>query len=255
MKLEGRMNMWWKMSIISKTSVVATAVALVMGLCTTILAEDKPASEKKAVGDAYPLDYCLVSGKQLGSMGEPVQYVHEGREIKFCCSGCIDDFKKNAATYLGRLDSIIVEQQLPYYPLTTCLVGGQDLSKAREPVNLVYNNRLVRLHSAKGIARFTKDPATYLATLDSAVVAGQLPGYPLKTCVISGMQLGGMGEPVNYVHGNRLVRFCCGGCIDAFRADPTAGLAKIDAALAPEEKAADAPAGKKDQSDDEGGKR
>jgi hypothetical protein len=42
-----------------------------------------------------------------------------------------------------------------------------------------------------------------------------------------------MGKPVDFVYGNRLVRFCCAGCIDAFNDDPTAGLAKIDAALKP----------------------
>jgi hypothetical protein len=57
-----------------------------------------------------------------------------------------------------------------------------------------------------------------------------------------------MGEPYNFVHGNRLVRFCCAGCIDAFRADPVAGLAKIDAALKSQKTTEPSAPGKKDKS-------
>jgi hypothetical protein len=52
----------------------------------------------------YPLDTCLVSGEKLGSMGEPVVIIHEGREIKFCCDTCVPDFKKNPEKYLPKLD-------------------------------------------------------------------------------------------------------------------------------------------------------
>tara|TARA_B110000438_G_scaffold178936_1_gene171044 strand:+ start:99 stop:497 length:399 start_codon:yes stop_codon:yes gene_type:complete len=37
---------------------------------------------------AYPLEICLVGDSKLGSMGKPHTFVHEGREIKFCCEGC-----------------------------------------------------------------------------------------------------------------------------------------------------------------------
>lgn len=233
--------MFTRKNTTSLTTLAVAVAGMVMAFSSPLLAEDKPAD------DAYPLDYCLVSGQKLGSMGDPVQYDHHGREIKFCCSGSIDEFKKNSNTYLGILDSVIIEQQMPYYPLSTCLVGDQDLTKAEKPVNLVYNNRLVRLHSAKGVARLTKDPATYLAKLDSAVVAAQVKTYPLATCVVSGMKLGSMGNPVDYVQGNRLVRFCCAGCIDAFQADPVTHLAKIDAAMAPKKDAKKANAKKEDK--------
>ena len=66
---------------------------------------------------------------------------------------------------------------------------------------------------------------------DAAVIAEQLPGYPLDTCVVSGEKLGGeMGEPFNHVYQGRLVRFCCKGCVKEFGKDPAKYLAKIDAA-------------------------
>jgi YHS domain-containing protein len=61
-----------------------------------------------AEGDvkAYPLDVCLVSKKELGSMGDPVRIVHEGQEIKFCCAGCVDPFKKNPDKYLQQMEQM-----------------------------------------------------------------------------------------------------------------------------------------------------
>lgn len=51
----------------------------------------------------YPLDTCLVSGKKLGSMGEPKRIVHDGQEIKFCCGGCEEPFLKDPAKYLKQM--------------------------------------------------------------------------------------------------------------------------------------------------------
>ncbi len=74
------------------------AAALVLGTSTILLAEE-PAPAKP-----YPLDTCLVSGAKLGSMGEPPVIVHEGQEIKFCCSHCIEPFKKDPAKYLAKME-------------------------------------------------------------------------------------------------------------------------------------------------------
>ena len=51
----------------------------------------------------YPLDVCIVGGEKLGSMGKPAVLIHEGQEIKFCCSACEPDFKKEPAKYLAKL--------------------------------------------------------------------------------------------------------------------------------------------------------
>ncbi|MHC4414982.1 MAG: hypothetical protein ACYS0G_06845 [Planctomycetota bacterium] len=182
------------------------------------------------VGDPYPLDTCPVSGKQLGSMGPPIVMMHEGREVRLCCKGCIRGFEKGAADYLEKIDRAIIAQQLPYYPMTTCPVSKEPLGAMGEPVNYVHNNRLVRF-CCKGCLRgFRKDPAPVLAVLDEAVIAQQKEGYPLSTCMISGQKLGSMGEPIDYVFANRLVRFCCAGCAGAFNKGPAAHLAKLDEA-------------------------
>ena len=113
---------------------------------------------EKTVMDHYPLETCIVSGQNLGSMGEPVEIDHNGRTVKFCCQGCVDKFNDDPDKYLERLDKALIDAQ----------------------------------------------KATYTAT----------------TCPVSGQKLGSMGEPVDYLHNNQLVRFCCSGCVDKFKADP-----------------------------------
>lgn len=72
----------------------------------------------------------------------------------------------------------------------------------------------------------------------SAVAADKAPSlenYPLKSCVVSDEPLGSMGDAIKYTHReagkpDRLVLFCCEGCIEDFKADPAKFLAKLDAA-------------------------
>lgn len=53
----------------------------------------------------YPLDVCLVTDLLLDSMGGPLRYIYDGREILFCCESCPPRFEQNPATYLPRLDA------------------------------------------------------------------------------------------------------------------------------------------------------
>ena len=55
------------------------------------------------VDDSYPLKTCVVSGEELGGMGDAVTLVHEGTTVKFCCKDCIPKFKKDPAKYLAKL--------------------------------------------------------------------------------------------------------------------------------------------------------
>ena len=52
----------------------------------------------------YPLKTCVVSGDKLGEMGEPFVYQYKDREIKFCCKGCLKDFKKDPAKYIKKIE-------------------------------------------------------------------------------------------------------------------------------------------------------
>lgn len=73
-----------------KTKLLTT---LLLGIATLGFAADKP----------YPLNVCLVSGNELGSMGKVVVKSYEGQEIKFCCKPCVKKFEANPARYMAKL--------------------------------------------------------------------------------------------------------------------------------------------------------
>lgn len=56
-----------------------------------------------AGGKHYPLTTCVVSGEKLGEMGAPYVHKHNGREVRFCCKGCLKDFNKDPNKYLKAL--------------------------------------------------------------------------------------------------------------------------------------------------------
>ena len=51
----------------------------------------------------YPLDVCIVSDEELGTMGDVPTLVHEGQLYKFCCDACVPTFKKDPAKYAAKL--------------------------------------------------------------------------------------------------------------------------------------------------------
>lgn len=53
----------------------------------------------------YALKVCPISGQELGSHGEPYNFIYEGRLVRFCCDGCLDDFKKDPAATFAKIDA------------------------------------------------------------------------------------------------------------------------------------------------------
>ncbi|MEZ5326077.1 MAG: hypothetical protein R3F19_13585 [Verrucomicrobiales bacterium] len=84
---------------------LVTPFALVLASCS-----DSPdgkagaSAAETADGDAYPLTTCVVSGEELGGMGAPVVYDHNGTTVKFCCKSCIPKFEKDPEKYLAILN-------------------------------------------------------------------------------------------------------------------------------------------------------
>lgn len=84
--------------------------------------------------------------------------------------------------------------------------------------------------AADGAQKHTEKAAPAAATA--------MADYPLDTCVVSGDKLGGdMGAPYDYIYKqpgqpDRLVRFCCKGCVKEFLKDPPKYLKVIDDAAA-----------------------
>lgn len=84
-------------------SIWFASLALVVAFASCSKADDKPAAPTTQAS-AYPLTTCPVSGEKLGAMGDPVIISYQGREVRFCCSNCEAEFKKDPAKYVAMLD-------------------------------------------------------------------------------------------------------------------------------------------------------
>jgi len=60
--------------------------------------------------EPYPLETCVVMDSELGSMGDPVSIVYEGRELKFCCEPCVDAFYEDPDTFLAKVDELAAQK-------------------------------------------------------------------------------------------------------------------------------------------------
>lgn len=215
--------------------ITAVALLLVAVAPSPQVAGAQPDGDRRTRGgDPYPLLTCPVSGKKLGSMGEPVIHSYKGREVRFCCRGCIPRFVQNAAEYLAKLDAAIVKLQRPSYPTNQCIVMGDALEcDDCKPIDLVHGNRLVRVCCKKCARKFKASPARYLAILNQVIIKSQRAKYPRDTCVVSGEKLGSMGNPFEVVLANRLVRLCCKGCVKRLRRESLKYLAELGKPVAP----------------------
>lgn len=84
-------------------TIIATLASIALFSISCTKQDETASAESQASLIPYPLEVCIVSGEELGSMGEPVVIVHEGREIKFCCDSCLPEFQKDPAKFLAKL--------------------------------------------------------------------------------------------------------------------------------------------------------
>jgi hypothetical protein len=98
------------MSIFSKSVHAGVIAALTsVSIAAMVLAQNATPAKPGPTTRPYPLDTCFMSGEKLGSMGDPDVITYQGREIKFCCSNCEADFRKDPEKYLKKLDEAIAK--------------------------------------------------------------------------------------------------------------------------------------------------
>lgn len=204
------------MTSLVRTLIACSCIALAMAFAPVSSAED-------FTGDPYALDTCPISGKKLGSMGDPISLVVDGREVKVCCAGCKKPVEAMSDELKQKLDDAMIAMQKAHYPLETCPVSGAELGSMGDPINLVVGNRHVKLCCGGCTKKAQADPEAMIAKLDEAVIAKQGETYEATTCPISGEELGGGAK--NVVIANQLVKTCCGNCAKKVKADPTKALA------------------------------
>lgn len=118
------------------------------------------------------------------------------------------------------------------YLLDTDPVSGQPLGPLATQIVIDHEGRELRFSSQANADAFKADPGKYLPAIDAKMIAQQKPFYPLDACVISDEKLGGeMGEPIDFIYKNRLVRFCCKKCKPEFLKDPAKTIATLDKAV------------------------
>ncbi len=69
--------------------------------------EPPEAAAKADAKDSYPLKVCVISGKLLDEVGDPVIERYDGREVRFCCTDCVDAFRQSPSQYMALLDAAV----------------------------------------------------------------------------------------------------------------------------------------------------
>jgi hypothetical protein len=84
-----------------------TKYLVAIGLAAAFVCQAADSKSDKAATKAkpYTLKTCAVSDEKLGDMGDPYVFTHEGREIKLCCKGCLQDFNKESAKYIKKIEA------------------------------------------------------------------------------------------------------------------------------------------------------
>ena len=85
--------------------ILLLAAVFTLGLHLKLSAADAPKPEATPAAPVYPLTTCVVTGEKLGEMGKPYVHTYEGREVRFCCKGCLKDFNKDPKQFVAKLDA------------------------------------------------------------------------------------------------------------------------------------------------------
>lgn len=175
------------------------------------------------VGDPYPLAHCAIVPDVLLDENAEMVTVEE-RELRVCCSDCADQLAANSFGATSQIDERIVQQQLPLYPLTTCIVDDKPLF-GLGTINYVFRNRLFRVCSGKCQVKLEQEPAKFFGKLDYAVIEKQKPDYPLTTCIVSGKPL--TADSLDHVVANQLIRLSGFDQLEQFGRTPGGYLLKL----------------------------
>lgn len=82
---------------------VASIAGQVAETVAAIKIIEEPTAEQLAAAKPYTLKTCVMSGEELGSMGDPIVLIVGDQQIKLCCDGCMDDLKADPAKALAKL--------------------------------------------------------------------------------------------------------------------------------------------------------
>lgn len=139
-----------------------------------------PSEEQLAAAAIARQKICPVSGKPLGSMGQPVAVDVDGGKVYVCCAGCADAVTANPAKYAaGRpeitvtsateADAALVKRQ------AKCPVMDEPLGSMGQPIKVMVGDKPIFLCCKGCIKKIQAEPAKYLTMVYGGAAPATAP--------------------------------------------------------------------------------
>lgn len=222
-----------------------------------------PASDVQLAGAAIARQkICPVSGKPLGSMGDPVAVDVNGQRLFVCCEGCVGSVKSNPAKYAaGRLEIAVSTSTAADAEAIArqkvCPVMDEPLGGMGTPIKVTIGDKPVYLCCKGCIKKMEAEPVKYLAMVygDQSGVGSQevrsggasVPAgteevragifevgaedapfiTAQKKCPVMDEPLDAMGGPYKVHAAGKAIYICCPGCAKKISAEPQKWLAVL----------------------------
>ena len=216
-----------------------------------------PASEMQLAAAAIARQkICPVSGKPLGSMGDPVAVDVNGQRVFVCCGGCVNAVKSDPAKYAAGRPQITVATSTAadaqaIAQQKVCPVMDEPLGGMGTPIKVSVGDKPIYLCCKGCIKKVQAEPAKYLAMVygdqkgteevGSAVAAASALNISVtsstqadaaliarqEVCPVMDEPLGSMGNPIKVMVGDKPIFLCCKGCIKKIKADPAKYMAMV----------------------------
>ncbi|MGB7344228.1 MAG: hypothetical protein WBD20_08435 [Pirellulaceae bacterium] len=212
-----------------------------------------PASEQQLAAAAIGRQkICPVSGKPLGSMGDPVAVDVNGQKLYVCCAGCVNAVKSDPAKYAAGRPQITVTtatqaDAAAIAAQKVCPVMDEPLGGMGTPIKVMVGDKPIYLCCKGCIKKIQAEPAKYLAMVygngDQAsvpagteqvrdgifkVVSADVPFIAAqKKCPVMDEPLDAMGGPYKVNAAGKAIYICCPGCAKKIAAEPHKWLAVL----------------------------
>lgn len=188
---------------------------------------------------------CPVSGKLLGSMGEPVEVTAGKSQVFVCCAGCVKSVQANPAKYVSGRPPISTSKSTAADAAAiarqkTCPVMDEPLGGMGTPIKVMVGKQPIFLCCKGCVKRIEAEPAKYLKMVYGAakvpsvsggteavragvfkVTAADTPFIAAqKKCPVMDEPLDAMGGPYKVHAAGKAIYICCPGCAKMVAAEP-----------------------------------
>ncbi len=110
---------------------------------------------------------CPVTGEPLGSMGDPIKVLIDGRPLYLCCRGCLSKVRKDPAAYLPKpqvtLAALEESDKEGIARQKVCPVTGEPLGSMGDPIKVLIDGTPLYLCCQGCVAKVKAAPETYLS--------------------------------------------------------------------------------------------